>query len=62
LIGCSVATDDRDFLITTLDDLRWHDIYKTISMKIATGVQETLRVCLRNVRGSNIDITEKRAA
>jgi hypothetical protein len=32
-------------------------IYLQSFMKIATGVQEILRFCLRNLKGCNVDIT-----
>jgi hypothetical protein len=35
-------------------------IYLPSLMKIATGVQEILRFYLRNLRGSNVGITEGR--
>jgi hypothetical protein len=35
-------------------------IYKPPFMKIGTCVQATLRLCLRNLRGCNIGITDGR--
>jgi hypothetical protein len=35
-------------------------IYLPSFMKIGTGVQEILRVCLRNVRNCNVGITHGR--
>jgi hypothetical protein len=38
----------------------WHDIYIPSLMKIGTGVQAILRLCLRNLRGLNVGITNVR--
>jgi hypothetical protein len=35
-------------------------IYMPSFMKIGTGVQETLRICLSNLRGHNVGISEGR--
>jgi hypothetical protein len=40
--------------------LRWHDIYIPIFMKIRSSVQTVLRLCLRNLRGGNVGITDVR--
>jgi hypothetical protein len=35
-------------------------IYLASLMKIATGIQAILRFCLRNLRGCNVGITDRR--
>jgi hypothetical protein len=40
------------------DGFMWHDIVPSF-MKIGTGVQATLRFCLRNLRGCNVGITDE---
>jgi hypothetical protein len=35
-------------------------IYIPSCMKIGTGVQVILRVCFRNLRGYNVDVTDER--
>jgi hypothetical protein len=42
------------------DGLRWHDIYIASFMNIGTVIQAILRLCLRNLRGSNVGITDGR--
>jgi hypothetical protein len=39
---------------------QWRDIYIPSFMKIGTDVQLILRSCLRNLRGSNVGITDGR--
>jgi hypothetical protein len=44
-----------------LPGLRWIDIYIPSFMKVDIGVQAILKLCLRNLKGCNVGITDERA-
>jgi hypothetical protein len=50
----------KKFMMYAIEMASCGMIYLPSSMKIATGVQEILRFCLRNLTGCNVGITDGR--